>query len=80
MSKQEFHGHIPHENGMVSEILDELYNSLDSEGIDLRIAEARERVTSLLEAAGLDEDLGDIRAGESIASVIDHWRSEDNTD
>jgi SulP family sulfate permease len=59
-----------------AEMLADLHGGLDAQGIDLRIAEANERVTSLLEAAGLDEDLGDVRAEETIASVIDRWRRE----
>lgn len=57
-----------------AEMFEDFRRTLEPRGIELRLAAANEQVRDLLVAAGPDEKLGDVREGERIASVIDHYR------
>ncbi|WP_273836683.1 SulP family inorganic anion transporter [Halococcus sp. PRR34] len=60
-----------------AEFFGDLRSDLASQGIDLRIAGANEQVVEMLNAVGLNEELGGVREDETIASTIDRWRREE---
>ncbi|WP_225741183.1 sodium-independent anion transporter [Halorussus halophilus] len=59
-----------------AEMLEDVYDDLESDGTDRWVAGANAQVCRLLEAAGLDEKLGGIREDETVASVSRRWRSD----
>lgn len=65
-----------------AEILGDLRTDLESQGIDLGVAGANDEVTKTLEATDEEGKLGEIRVREeeTIASVVERWRREQEKD
>jgi len=59
-----------------AQMLAKLQQTLESRGVDLRFAGAESDVVTMFETTGLAAKVGGVHPEESVADVVDRWRTE----